>query len=214
MRENRIMYRGIFYLRQRFMEVMPRFYAKLFYRSLVKSKRAVLNALTGRANKYEQEYLYARYLTSWTEKEEDRRKVFKILAEWLHEKKLTHLLDTLSDVILFDRNNVVIATSRPGMWIGKMGSTIDSLKCKLKEEFDEDVDVFIKEINSSVPELRRIVEEIENPWGDYMKCCGAAYSEFMDYLDEFTETEKQAGPLYKHINTASAEYNTLEDYKK
>lgn len=210
MRKNRIIYRGIFYLRQRFMEVMPRFYAKLFYKSLVNSKRAVLNALTGRASGHEQEYLYARYLASWTEKEEERRKVFKILAEWLHEKKLTYLLDTLSDVILFDRNAVVIATSRPGMWIGKMGSTIDSLKCKLKEEFNEDADVLIKEIKGSAPELRRIVKEIENPWDDYMKCCGSAYSEFMDYLDEFAETEN----LYKHIDTASAEYNTLEDYKK
>lgn len=212
-RELWIGFHGIFRLRKFFMNKMPRLYAKLFYRSFTRSKAAFREALTCRASKYEQEYMYARYINSWMEKDEDRRRMMKALGEWLHKENLVKLLDTLTDVFVFD-GDIVIATCRPGMWIGKMGSTIDSLSAYMRENFSPNTNILIKEINSPVPELRRIIEDIENPWGDFMKCCGSPYSEFMDYIEDYLEEEKQKEPLYKSINKTPDEYATLDLYKK
>jgi hypothetical protein len=213
-RELWIGFHGIFRLRKFFMNKMPRLYAKLFFRSFIRSKAAFREAITGRASKYEQEYLYARYINSWLENDELHRKMLNLLAEWLHKEKLTRLVDTLSDVFVFDGNNIVIVTSRPGLWIGKMGSTIDSLSAFMREKFLPSTKVLLKEINSPALELKRIIEDIDNPWGDFMKCCGSSCVEFMDYLDEYVKDEKKNEPLYKSINTGSNEYATLESYTK
>ena len=206
-------FHDIFRLRRFIIYKMSRIYAKLFYRSFVRSKEAFRESLTGRASKYEQEYLYARYVNSWMEKEDERRKVLNLLAKWLHKEKLTQLIDTLSDVFVFD-GDIIIATCRPGMWIGKMGSTIDSLRDYMRENFSSDTSILIKEINSPAPELRRIIDDISNPWGDFMKFCGSSCAEFMDFIDEYVEDEKKKEPLYKSINTGSNEYATIESYTK
>lgn len=206
-------FHGIFRLRRFFMNKMPRLYAKLFYRSFTRSKAAFREALTSRASKYEQEYLYARYINSWMEKEDERRKVLNLLASWLHKEKLTRLIDTLTDVFVFD-GDIVIATCRPGMWIGKMGSTIDNLRDYMRENFSPDTNILLKEINSPAPELRRIINDIDNPWGDFMKFCGPSCTEFMDFIDEYVEDEKQKEPLYKSVNKTPEEYATLDSFKK
>ena len=126
-RELWIGFHGIFRLRKFFMNKMPRLYAKLFFRSFIRSKAAFREALTGGANNCEQEYMYARYINSWIEKEEDHRKVMKVLGEWLYKENLVKLLDTLVDVFVFD-GDIVIATCRPGMWIGDGGSTFGRLE--------------------------------------------------------------------------------------
>ena len=212
-RELWIGFHGIFRLRRFLINKMPHIYAKLFYRSFARSKEAFRESLTGRASKYEQEYLYARYINSWMEKEDEHRRVLNLLAKWLHKEKLTRLIDTLTDVFVFD-GDIVIATCRPGMWIGKMGSTIDSLRDYMRENFSSDTSILIKEINSPVPELRRIIEDIENPWSDFMRCCGSSYGEFMDCIEGYLEEEKQKEPLYKSICKTPDEYDTLDLYKK
>lgn len=47
-----------------------------------------------------------------------------------------------------------------------------------------------------------------------MKCCGSPYSEFMDYIEDYLEEEKQKEPLYKSISKTPDEYATLDLYKK
>lgn len=212
-RELWIGFHGIFRLRKFFMNKMPRLYAKLFFRSFIRSKAAFREALTGGANNCEQEYMYARYINSWIEKEEDHCKAMKVLGEWLYKENLVKLLDTLVDVFVFD-GDIVIATCRPGMWIGDGGSIFDRLETYMRKKFLPNTNILIKEINSPVTELRRIIKSRKNFWSDFMKCGSPSYIEFTDYIEDYLEEEKQKEPLYKSISRTPDKYDTLDLYKK
>lgn len=212
-RELWIGFHGIFRLRKFFMNKMPRLYAKLFFKSFIRSKAAFREALTGGVSKYEQEYMYARYVNSWIEKEEDHYKALKVLGKWLYKENLVKLLDTLVDVFVFD-GDIVIATCKPGMWIGDEGRTFDRLETYMREKFLPNTNILIKEINSPVTELRRIIKSRKNFWSDFMKCGSPSYIEFTNYIEDYLEEEKQKEPLYKSISRTPDKYDTLDLYKK
>ena len=47
-----------------------------------------------------------------------------------------------------------------------------------------------------------------------MKCGSPSCIEFMNYIKDYLEEEKQKEPLYKSINRTPDKYDTLELYKK
>ena len=100
------------------------------------------------------------------------------------------------------------------MWIGDEGSTFDRLETYMRKNFLPNTNILIKEINSPVTELRRIIKSRKNFWSDFMKCGSPSYIEFTNYIEDYLEEEKQKEPLYKSINRTPDKYDTLDLYKK
>lgn len=197
-------FHGVFRLRRYFMVRMPRLYGRLLFRGFSGSKAAFREAITGKAGKCRQEYMYARYVNSWMEEKEEHNRMVEALGVWLHKENMAKLLDVLTDVFVFD-GDIVIVTPRPGMWIGKMGSTVESLKAHMRENFSPDADILFKEINSPAQELRRIIDDIE--YGDY----GLSYTEFMECVDDYLDKEKEGDAECDTPDKSEAESSVQSD---
>lgn len=60
----------------------------------------------------------------------DYRNVCLLISTWLIEKSQTFSMYQLTDIIVLG-NDVYLYTKRPGIWIGKAGSTLESLEHRM-----------------------------------------------------------------------------------
>ena len=68
---------------------------------------------------------------------EQYRNVCSLISIWLIETEKTTSTYQLTDIIVLG-NDVYLYTKRPGMWIGKSGSTLKSLEDRMNHTIDGD----------------------------------------------------------------------------
>ena len=66
---------------------------------------------------------------------EQYRNVCSLISIWLIETEKTTSTYQLTDIIVLG-NDVYLYTKRPGMWIGKSGSTLKSLEDRMNHNLD------------------------------------------------------------------------------
>lgn len=70
---------------------------------------------------------------------EEYRHVCLLISTWLIEKSQTFSMYQLTDIIVLE-NDVYLYTKRPGIWIGKAGSTLESLEHRMNHNiYDEKI---------------------------------------------------------------------------
>lgn len=201
-------YCGIFRIRLFLMKRMPHLYSKLFAKGLVKSRRAIKDALLMR--KGESEYRYARYLISYLEIKQDRAKLIELMARWMRETNNEHLLRYFTDAFIFF-NDVYIVTGRPGLWIGSKGNTIDSLRDFLRENMLPAVsDIQLCELpciaEETDYEIQRQKDFQAKKWTEFFNM--PEFADFMEYLDEYVDYEENPKPLWSELQK-EGDFETL-----
>ena len=66
---------------------------------------------------------------------EQYRNVCSLISIWLIETEKTTSTYQLTDILVLE-NDVYLYTKRPGMWIGKSGSTLKSLEDRMNHNLD------------------------------------------------------------------------------
>lgn len=85
-------------------------------------------------------YYFLRWLADMVKDHKQLEDVCAGVAHWVYyseECRGINQLQYLNDLIVID-NEVYIVTFRPGLWIGKMGKTVDSLKYSLNHNIDDE----------------------------------------------------------------------------
>ena len=123
-------YCGIFKINMYLMYLFPKKYAKW----LVHSRQGFNRGINC---KCVQLYHLGRYGFSLMEDTEDTRPIISEVAQWTVDDGHMQLLPTLEDIFVTG-NTLNIVTLRPGLWIGKSGSVIDSLTERLRKFTGDD----------------------------------------------------------------------------
>lgn len=78
-------------------------------------------------------YLFLRWLSEFVKNEEDTQDVMISLAHYMHYNRTVL---PFTDIFVIE-NIVCVCTTRPGLWIGKSGSVMDSILKKLNFNIDD-----------------------------------------------------------------------------
>jgi hypothetical protein len=150
-------HKGIFKLNMYLIALFPKLYAKWlvhdkeFTSELYAKSRAL--------------YFMSRYALSMTEDKDYSNTVISYVAQWMLCEHHTCLLNMLGDLFVTGDeyttgNHLYIVTLRPGMWIGKGGKIIDSLRDSLRAATgDKDFTVDIIETECNMQTLTKACEE-------------------------------------------------------
>lgn len=87
-------------------------------------------------------YWFVRWLAELIKDDTTTTSVLINVATFINDN--TFLYNMYSDVYVID-NTVVLVTNRPGMWIGKGGETIDSLKELIESTLHQNVSIRLVE---------------------------------------------------------------------
>lgn len=88
-------------------------------------------------NAHPKHYYFLRWLADIVKDEKQMDEIYWFFAKWVYDTDAAYLLDKFNDLFVVD-NNVYIVTFRPGLWIGKRGQTVESLKHSLNYNIDEE----------------------------------------------------------------------------
>ena len=86
-------------------------------------------------NVHPKNYYFLRWLADMGKNEKQMDDICAGVARWMYDTDESNLLGHLNDLFVVD-NNVYIVTFRPGLWIGKSGQTVESLKHSLNYNID------------------------------------------------------------------------------
>ena len=100
-------------------------------------------------------------------------RVYRILLEFVHENHLKTI--GIKSKEATDRYIITIYTTRPGIIIGKQGTTLKQLNDKIHEdESDKHIDIIIEELNFFIRDDNELYsdEEFYSYINDYMMARG------------------------------------------
>lgn len=199
-------YRGLFGIRRFFMTKMPRLFAKWYYSSFKRSREAFRMLFNMRG--CTSEYWYARYVNSYMIIDEDFKEILRAIARWIRKEKEQSLLEHLCDIFTFrykGRIEVYLVTSRPGLWIGRGGETIESLIAYLREQISEDITVELKEWSSPATKVKEYVRDYSDFYSDDFCPLYDAPAELMGTIDDVVDEQVSPKPFYELIPRSGGE---------
>lgn len=129
-RQKKCVFTGWFAFRLLMLKWFGKFYAKCLVKNLCVFKKQVED------DHNRIDYAYARYILRLAEDDDFRDDCIREIVKWIIENRQQGLLPTLSDIYTCNKT-VYIYTLRPGLWIGKGGSNIDSLVVYLRKTWPD-----------------------------------------------------------------------------